>query len=119
MNPVADQIRLIKRFLPEAGTVGILYTGSEINSQTQVRLALEEIKAQGMEALEATVNNSNDVQQAVQSLVDRVDVLYLPTDNIISSSIPIVVEEAMKAGIPLSCGEEAQVLGGAQPSPWG
>lgn len=112
MNPVADQIRLIKRFLPEAKTVGILYTGSEINSQTQVRLALEEIKAQGMEALEATVNNSNDVQQAVQSLVDRVDVLYLPTDNIISSSIPIVVEEAMKAGIPLSCGEEAQVLGG-------
>ncbi len=118
MNPVADQIRLIKRFLPEAGTMGILYTGSEINSQTQVRLALEEIKAQGMEALEATVNNSNDVQQAVQSLVDRVDVLYLPTDNIISSSIPIVVEEAMKAGIPCPAGKRPRCWAAA-PSPWG
>ncbi len=38
--------------------------------------------------------------------------IYLPTDNIISSSIAIVAEEAMKAGIPLSCGEEAQVKGG-------
>ena len=112
MNPVADQIRLIKRFMPEAKTVGILYTGSEINSQTQVKMALEEIAAQGMEAVEVTVNNSNDVQQAVQSLNDRVDVIYLPTDNIISSSIAIVAEEAMKAGIPLSCGEEAQVKGG-------
>ena len=112
MNPVADQIKLIKRFVPDAKTVGILYTGSEINSQTQVKLALAEIAAQGMEAVEVTVNNSNDVQQAVQSLVDRVDVIYLPTDNIISSSIPIVAEEAMKAGIPLSCGEEAQVKGG-------
>ncbi|MGI6695370.1 MAG: ABC transporter substrate-binding protein [Christensenellales bacterium] len=112
MNPVADQIKLIKRFMPEAKTVGILYTGSEINSQTQVKMALEEIKNQGMEAVEVTVNNSNDVQQAVQSLVNRVDVIYLPTDNIISSSIPIVTEEAMKAGVPLSCGEEAQVKGG-------
>ncbi len=112
MNPVADQIKLIKRFVPDAKTVGILYTGSEINSQTQVKMALAEIAAQGMEAVEVTVNNSNDVQQAVQSLVDRVDVIYLPTDNIISSSIPIVAEEAMKAGIPLSCGEEAQVKGG-------
>ncbi|NLG58365.1 MAG: ABC transporter substrate-binding protein [Clostridiales bacterium] len=112
MNPVADQIKLIKRFLPEAKVVGILYTGSEVNSQSQVRLALEEIKAQGMEALEVTVNNSNDVQQAVQSLAGRCDVIYLPTDNIISAAIPIVAEEAMKAGLPLSCGEEAQVSGG-------
>ena len=112
MNPVADQIKLIKRFLPEAKVVGILYTGSEINSQTQVRLALEEIAAQGMEALEVTVNNSNDVQQAVQSLAGRCDAIYLPTDNIISAAIPIVAEEAMKAGLALSCGEEAQVTGG-------
>ncbi len=112
MNPVADQIKLIKRFIPEAKTVGILYTGSEINSQTQVKMALEEIAAQGMEALVVTVNNSNDVQQAVQSLAGRCDVIYLPTDNIVSSSIAIVTEEAAKAGIPLSCGEEAQVKGG-------
>ena len=112
MNPVADQIKLIKRFMPEAKTVGILYTASEINSQTQVKMALEEIAAQGMQALEVTVNNSNDVQQAVQSLGGRCDVIYLPTDNIVSSSIAIVAEEAMKAGLPLSCGEEAQVKGG-------
>ncbi len=73
MNPIKDQIAMIKTFVPEAKTVGLIYTGSEINSQLQANIAREEIEALGMAYTEVTVNNSNDVQQAMLSLVKECD----------------------------------------------
>ncbi|NLX83657.1 MAG: ABC transporter substrate-binding protein [Clostridiales bacterium] len=112
MNPVEEQIALILRFLPEAKVIGLLYTGSEVNSQIQAKLAKSEIGRLGLQVVEVTVSNSNDVQQAVLSLVDHVDAIYVPTDNIIASAIPVVAEAALKAGIPIACGEAGQVNSG-------
>jgi len=112
MNPVEEQIALILRFLPQAKTVGLLYTGSEINSQLQARLAKAEIERLGMQVVEVTVNNSNDVQQAALSLVEQVDVIYVPTDNVIASAMPIVAEAALAKKIPIACGEAGMVRSG-------
>ena len=114
MNPVADQIRLIKRFMPQAQTVGILYTGSEINSQLQAAIAKTEIEALGMAYTEVTVNNSNDVQQAMLSLVNNCDVIYIPTDNVLASSMPIVAEVALAEKRPVICGDAGMVKEGGQ-----
>ena len=47
MNPVADQIQLIKTLFPDAKTVGVIYNSSEVNSQIQAEMAKEAIEAAG------------------------------------------------------------------------
>ena len=112
MNPVADQIALLKKLAPDAKTVGLLYTGSEDNSVVQADLAKVAIEGLGMQWIEVKVTNSNDVQQAVQSLVGACDAIYIPTDNVVASSIPIVVEITLAKKIPVICGEEGMVFAG-------
>jgi putative ABC transport system substrate-binding protein len=112
LNPIVDQIALIKRMAPDTKTVGLLYTSSEDNSVLQARMAKVEIEKAGMKYVEVTVNNSNDVQQAAQSIVEQCDALYIPTDNIIASSMPIVHEAALAKKIPIFCSEAGQIVGG-------
>lgn len=112
MNPVEAQVRLVKRLAPDAGTLGLLYTSSEINSKIQAELAKAEAGLLGLKVVEVTVNNSNDVQQAAISILDQVDALYVPTDNIIAASMPLVAEEAIARKVPIVVGEENQVLSG-------
>jgi putative ABC transport system substrate-binding protein len=112
MNPVAEQIALLHRMVPDARRVGMLYTGSEINSQIQARLAKEALEELGLAVVELTVTSSNEVQQTVVSLLDQVDVIYVPTDNIIASAMPLVAQAALDKGVPVACGEEGQVHSG-------
>lgn len=112
MNPIKEQIALIKRMAPEAKTVGMIYTASEDNSVTQARAAKARIEEAGMVFEEVTVHSSNDVQQAAQSLVEKVDALYIPTDNTVASSLSIVYEEAVKRKVPIFCSEAGQLLAG-------
>lgn len=112
MNPIAEQIDLLKALVPDAQTVGLLYTGSEDNSVLQARIAVEAIEALGMKWVEVKVNNSNDVQQAAQSLVGQIDALYIPTDNVAASSMPIISEVMTEKNIPIICGESGMVRAG-------
>lgn len=112
MNPIADQIILLQKLVPQAKTVGLLYTGSEPNSVLQAEIATLAIEAAGMQVKEIKINNSNDVQQAITSLVDQVDAIYLPTDNTVASAMPIVGEVTMAKKIPVICGEAGMVSGG-------
>jgi putative ABC transport system substrate-binding protein len=109
---VAEQIDLIKRLVPEAKTLGLLYTSSEVNSQIQAALAKERAEQLGLSVVEVTVNNTNDVQQAAVNILGQVDVLYIPTDNVVASSIALVVEEALSRKIPIAGSEAAHVHGG-------
>lgn len=112
MNPVKEQIAMIQRFVPDAETVGLIYTASEVNSQLQAALAKEEIEKLGLLWKEVTVNNSNDVQQAVSAIMADCDVLYIPTDNTLASAMPIVYEAAVAAKVPVVCGEANMVREG-------
>lgn len=112
MNPVAEQIALLKKLVPEAQTVGLIYTGSEENSVIQAALAKTAIEALGMVYTEVKVTNTNDVQQAMQSLVGGCDAVYIPTDNVVASSMPIVAEITLAKKIPVICGESGMVLAG-------
>jgi putative ABC transport system substrate-binding protein len=94
MNPIDAQIALLQRLVPEAKTVGLLYNASESNSVLQAKIAHKHIEAMGMKWKDVTVNNVNDVQQAALSLVNEVDVLYIPTDNTVASAMPVVHQAA-------------------------
>jgi putative ABC transport system substrate-binding protein len=62
--------------------------------------------------VEQTVINSNDVQQAVQSLVNKCDAIYIPTDNVLASSMALVADITWVAGVPVVTGAESMVTDG-------
>ncbi|MGL5515095.1 MAG: ABC transporter substrate-binding protein [Sporomusa sp.] len=109
MNPVAAQIDLLCEMFPDAKTIGVLYNSSEANSVIQIDLAKEQIAANGLECEEATVTNTNDVQQAMQSLVDKCDAIYIPTDNTVASSMPTVRGVTAESKTPTMCGTSTMV----------
>jgi len=112
MNPIKEQIDLLVKLVPEAKTVGVLYTSSEDNSILQAKIAKEAIEAKGLKYVEVTVTNSNDVQQATQSIVDQCDAIYIPTDNVFASAMPVVHGVTAESKTPVICGESGMVDNG-------
>ena len=110
LNPVKEQIGLIKELAPDAKSVGIVYSSGEVNSDVQVELAQEAAKELGLEVKLATVSNSAEVQQATESL--DVDALYVPTDNNVVSALQSVIQIAETKQIPVVVGEGDSVENG-------
>src|SRR5574344_2326482 len=73
LTPVEKQIELLKKILPNAKTVGLMYCSSEQNSIFQINIAKSACDKNGLKYIEGTVSNSNEIQQVTQSLVGKVD----------------------------------------------
>lgn len=112
LTPVAAQIQLLRKILPDAKKVGLLYCSSEQNSIFQINLAKAACKQEGLEFVEATVSNSNEIQQVTQSLVGKIDALYVPTDNMLAAGMVTVSMVANAAKLPTICGEKGMVDAG-------
>ena len=112
MSPVAEQIDLLLQVVPDAKTVGTIYSSSEKNSQVQVGILKEVAAEKGLTVVERTISSVNDIQQAAQSLVGEVDAIWLPTDNTVASAMPQVVGVTDENGIVTVCGEESMVYAG-------
>lgn len=112
MNPIDKQIELLKTLVPEAKTMGIIYTSSEQNSQIQADIAKTEAEKQGLEVIIKTISGVGELQQAAQALVGQVDVIYLPTDNVVASAVSVVADVCTPVKVPLIVGESNMCLGG-------
>lgn len=112
LNPVAEQVRLMLEIIPSAKRIGTIYNSSEINSQFQAQILKNELQKRNLELVEFTVSSVNDVQQTAQSMIGKVDVIYVPTDNIIASAMPILTKITSAAKIGVIVGEEGLLKGG-------
>lgn len=112
LTPVKEQMDLMKELLPDVKKIAVLYCSSETNSKIQAELAKEAAEALGYETVDATVSNSNEIQQVVQNLVGKVDAIYTPTDNMVAAGMQTVSMIATPAGIPIICGEGGMVNNG-------
>jgi len=112
MASIEDQIALIAELVPEAKTVGVLYNAGEVNSVVQAEEAKRHIEALGYTYVEKTVTSSNEVQQAAEAIVRLADCLYIPTDNVLASSMPIVYGVTVESRTPVICGEGGMVQAG-------
>ena len=113
MVPIEKQFELGKRFCPNAKRVGIPYNTSEINSQVQVELAKEAAKTVGLEIVEIPVTNSSELELALSGKIKKIDFLFLPSDNLIASSMSIITKIALDNNIGTIGVDEPMVKNGA------
>ncbi|GAA4654461.1 ABC transporter substrate-binding protein [Anaerocolumna aminovalerica] len=112
LTPVRKQFELLTQLIPDAKKVAILYTSSETNSKIQAQIAREAAEEFGLETVDATVSNTNEIQQVVESLIGKVDAIYAPTDNLIAKAMPTVAMVANSSELPIICGEKGMVESG-------
>lgn len=105
-NP--DAIPSTIKFIAEelgAKNVGTVYNAGEQNSVVQIDAMREAAKKEGLKLVEASVATSADVKQATESLIGKVDAIYIITDNTVVSALESVVMVANELDIPLFVGE--------------
>ncbi len=113
LNPIKEQLELLKQLVPNTKKFGVIYNSSEVNSQVQVKIVKQEAAGLGLTVVEAPVTASSEVVQAAQSLVGKVEAIYIPTDNTVVASIAGVLQVAEPHKIPVIAGESNTVESGA------
>ena len=111
-DAISTQINLIKKVLPKAKTIGILYTQSEPNSVVQKDEAKRLLEEKGFSVVEKTILDSNNVKAAAESLMTEVDMVFVPTDNIISSTMETVKQVSIKHKVPVFGGSTEMIAVG-------
>lgn len=112
LNPITQQFDLLMELVPDCKTVGLIYCNAESNSEFQIGLAKEECDKLGLNYEVMSVTDSNQIQQAIESLNGKVDAIYVPTDNLLADSMVTVSQTAIQYGIPVITGEENMVANG-------
>lgn len=107
------QMDMAGKLIPHAKNVGLIYCSSEVNSEVQANQMKDYCKKHGLSVEERTVNNVNDIQQVAESLVGKVDYIYVPTDNTLASSIPTLMKITDANKIPVIVGADIMAKDGA------
>ena len=98
---------------PDISCVGLLYSNSEINSETPIAEAKAYLDEKGIAYLEKTGNAADEVITAANALVGRCDAVFTPTDNAIMNVAGAVAEILNNAGIPHYTGADSFVTAGS------
>ncbi|KIY22995.1 MULTISPECIES: ABC transporter substrate-binding protein [Mesobacillus] len=96
-----------------AKKIGVIYNAGEQNSEVQLKEVKKLAEANGASVVEASISTSAEVKQAAESLVGRVDGIYIPTDNTVVSALESVISVANDKKIPLFVGELDSMKRGA------
>ena len=107
------QVDLIKKVVPDAKRVGMVYNPGEANSAVVVKEMKELLPKHGMTLVEATAPRTVDVGAAARSLVGKVDVIYTNTDNNVVSAYESLVKVGVDAKVPLIASDTDSVARGA------
>ncbi len=108
-----EQLQLFKELDPAIKKIGVIYNTSEANSEAQLKELEKDLNGLDLELEVLGINNINEINQAIEALLKKVDGLYLLADNMIASSIPLISKSLIKQEIVSVSAEESQVRGGA------
>ena len=110
MVPIEEHLRLIEE-VTGAERIGMVYTSAEANGITLMEAMKAACEEKGIELIAASVSNSSEVRMAAQSIIDRVDAVYVSTDNTVISAISALSDVAKEAGVPLFSADTTSSFG--------
>ena len=110
--PVEAQLEMIRKILPDAKTIGILYTTSEVNSESSIKEYEALVGKYGFELETIGISTIADIPLAMDNIVTKVDCITNLTDNTVVQGLATELSKATEAGIPVFGSEIEQVKNG-------
>lgn len=98
---------------PKIQSVGLLYSLSEDNSTKPIAEAKEYLAAKNIRVVEGTGNTNDEILAAVNNMLDQVDAVFTPTDNVVMGAVPAFAETLAAAGVPHYTGADSFVRAGS------
>lgn len=111
--PVDLQLQLLGELGIKPQTIGFIYNTSEKNSEVQLEVLKKETEKLGWKVEALGITSLTEIEQGIDVLLDKVDVLYTPTDNMVASAIQLVTSKALVKKVPVLAAEPGMVEGGA------
>lgn len=107
--PVEEQLKMIREMMPDAKTIGILYTTSEANSVSAIATYESLADKYGFTLETKGISQTSEIALATDDLLTKVDCITNLTDNTVVASLPTILEKANEKGIPVFGSEIEQV----------
>jgi putative ABC transport system substrate-binding protein len=111
--PVKSQIEMYTRFVPRAKRWGTVYDSSSVNTMYHIREIRQTVEYMELDLVEAPVAQASDVKGAAESLIGKVDVIYIISDPMPMSVFEDIAGVCSRNSIPLFGGELECVEKGA------
>lgn len=100
-TPIEKQFELAMEVVKDIKTVGIVYNLGEANSQVQVDIVKGLSEKYGFELKTIGINTVNEISQGLDAIIDDVDIIYTPVDNLLASGYPVIVQKATDRKVPV------------------
>ncbi|MBT8352125.1 MAG: ABC transporter substrate-binding protein, partial [Deltaproteobacteria bacterium] len=111
--PVNSQLEMYVKFIPNAKRWGTIYKEGSVNTKFHITEINERSELLGLELVEALVSKADDVGKAAESLVGKVDAIFITSDSTAISAFEDIAKVCNENMIPLFGGELECVSKGA------
>jgi len=98
---------------PNVKNLGLVINEGESNAVMMAKLAEEALSKHGIKLVKAAITNTSEVKQAAESLIGRVDALYITLDNSVVSGADAIIQVAKEKDLPFFSSDRDTVEKGA------
>lgn len=114
-NPLAVQqiMDFIAEHIPGVKNVGMVINTGEPNAEVMANNAEQQLAKHDIGLIRAAVTNTSEVQQAAESLVGRVEALFIALDNTVVGGVESIIQVANDNDIPFFASDRDSVEAGA------
>lgn len=101
--PLEAQLKMMKAFLPDMKTLGVIYTSSDDSATTEARKMIALAEKAGLKVKVYSIASSNDLNQTSLQMVENhnVDAVFVPTDNTIAGAMTTLIKNTDAAKVPV------------------
>ncbi len=110
--PLEAQVEMIRKLMPEAKKIGVLYSTSEVNSESHIKELEEICPKYDFELVAVGISTVQDIPAAADNILSKVDCLNNLTDNTVVNALDVVIEKANAKNIPIFGSEIDQLKKG-------
>ncbi|MFC1963732.1 ABC transporter substrate-binding protein [Chloroflexota bacterium] len=111
---IPSQIQMVLDIMPNLDKIGVVYNSGETNSVVQVDALKAAAPGLGISVVvEGTASSTAEVKTAAESLIGRVDAIWVGTDNTVVAAFEALVKVCEDNNIPLFASDVDSVERGA------
>lgn len=111
-QPIQAQLALIKKIMPHIKQIGAMYTSSDDSSVFEYQEFKKLAEKEGITVKSYSITSTNDIEQVAQTMVGKVQAVFVPTDNNVASGIATLLKATNQAKIPVFPAADTMVTPG-------